>query len=64
MKDDQIKDAFKRAKNDIDFLGSEISQIKQEIREIKHFLDEFANFWYHFFSNQKLSVAAFLISTY
>jgi DNA-binding MarR family transcriptional regulator len=42
MKDDQIKDAFKRAKNDIDFLGSEISQIKQEIREIKHFLDEFA----------------------
>ena len=42
MKDDQIKEAFARAKQDIDFLGTEISQIKQEINEIKRFLDEFA----------------------
>ena len=42
MKDDQIKEAFVRAKKDIDFLGSEITQIKQEIHEIKQFLDVFA----------------------
>ena len=43
MKDDQIKDAFVRAKQDIDFLGTEITQLKQEISEIKQFLTEFAD---------------------
>ncbi len=42
MDKEQIKSAFARAKQDIDFLGNEISQIKQEIHEIKRFLDDFA----------------------
>jgi predicted transcriptional regulator len=42
MKEDQIKEAFKRAKKDIDFLSIEITQIKQEIKEIRQFLDDFA----------------------
>jgi len=42
MNEDQIKLAFARAKQDIDFLGNEITQIKQEIHEIKQFLDDLA----------------------
>jgi len=42
MNEEQIRSAFARAKKDIDFLGSEITQIKQEIHEIKRLLEDFA----------------------
>jgi len=43
MNEEQIKLAFIRAKQDIDFLGNEITQIKKEIHEIKQFLNDFAD---------------------
>ncbi len=41
MKKEQLKEAFIKVKQDIDFLAEEIHQIKQEIIEIKHFLEDF-----------------------
>ncbi len=41
MKKEQLKEAFIKVKQDIDFLADEIYQIKQEIIEIKHFLEDF-----------------------
>jgi len=43
MDEEKIKESFARAKQDIDFLANEISEIKQEIHEIKLFLDEFSS---------------------
>ena len=43
MKEDQIRSAFTNVRQDIDFLASEITQIKQQISEIKQFLDDFSS---------------------
>jgi len=40
MKEDKIRLAFTKAKQDIDFLANEISQIKQEISQIYQFLQD------------------------
>tara|TARA_Y100000310_G_scaffold344820_1_gene459755 strand:+ start:3332 stop:4039 length:708 start_codon:yes stop_codon:yes gene_type:complete len=42
MEEEQIKSAFTKVKQDMDFLTNEITQIKQEIKEIKQFLDDFS----------------------
>jgi len=41
MKEEQIKEAFIKVKQHINFLAEEIYQVKQEIREIKQFLKSF-----------------------
>lgn len=41
MKEEQLKEAFINVKQDIDFLADEIYQLKQEIEEIKQFLENF-----------------------
>ena len=41
MKKEQLKESFMKVKQDINFLAEEIYQLKQEIREIKQFLDNF-----------------------
>lgn len=41
MKEEQLKEAFIKVKRDIDFLADEIYQLKQEIEEIKQFLENF-----------------------
>ena len=43
MDEEKIKEAFTRAKQDISFLANEIAEIKQEIHEIKLFLDDFSS---------------------
>jgi len=43
MNEEQIRSAFARAKQDIEFLGTEITKIKQEIYEIKQFLNDFVD---------------------
>ncbi len=43
MNKEKIKQAFARVKQDIDFLSNELSEIKQEINEIKLFLDDFSS---------------------
>jgi len=43
MKEDQIRSAFIKVRKEIDFLINEIIQIKQEIHEIKQFLDDFSS---------------------
>ena len=43
MDEEKIKEAFARAKQDISFLANEIAEIKQEIHEIKLFLDDFSS---------------------
>ena len=42
MKEDQIRSAFTNVRQDMDFLANEITQIKQQITEIKQFLDDFS----------------------
>jgi len=42
MEEDKIKEAFQKVKQNILTLGNEISQIKQDINEIKQFLDDFS----------------------
>jgi len=41
MKKEQVKEAFVKVKQDIDFLADEIYQLKQEIIGIKQFLEDF-----------------------
>ena len=41
MKEEQLKEAFIKVKQDIGFLVDEIYQLKQEIEEIKRFLGDF-----------------------
>ncbi len=41
MKKEQLKEAFAKVRQDIDFLAEEIYELKQEILEIKQFLADF-----------------------
>jgi len=43
MKEDQIRSAFTKAKQDISFLANQVAEIKQEISEIKQFLEDFSS---------------------
>jgi len=43
MDEEKLKQAFKKVKQDIDFLATEFSQIKQEIQEINQFLQDFSS---------------------
>ena len=40
MDKEKIKEAFKKAKQDIDFLSNEMLEIKKEIYEIKQLLQQ------------------------
>ncbi len=43
MDEEKIKESFAKVKQDISFLANEVAEIKQEIHEIRLFLDDFSS---------------------